>query len=256
MHRLMTWLARLLRLAAASVVPGGGFLVGGWSAATALTLYWVDNVVGSVAMGARIFLHRRWTGVSGHRRPHMNVTVTTSGRDGVVTRTEFRSFLAEFLVSSLMFSLAHGVFLAAVLGYILERPDWEATRQGAIGVAACHALALSFDSVRLDEWPFARLKDQALRVMGRVVLIHLALPGGLLLMAWRGTPDSFFGVFVGLKLLADIGTMLPRANPDAPPRWLFTVMKRVPRQKGETFEQYWRRTRARERREEARDEQV
>jgi hypothetical protein len=242
----MTALARLLRLFAASVVPGGGFLLVGWSPATTLALYWIENVVGALAMAGRIALHRRWTGVAGHARAQLGATLTVSTNDSPPAAVQFKSFLAEFLLTSIAFSVAHGVFLAAVLGFIVERPDLDAVRQGAIGIVICHVLALSFDARRLDEWPFAKLKYQATQVMSRVVLVHLAILGGMLFLAWRGTPGAFFSVFVWLKFFSDIGSQLPQGNPREPPRWLVRFMALFPKQKGETFEEYWRRTRVEE----------
>ena len=239
----MTALARLLRLFAASVVPGGGFLVAGWSPATALTLYWIDNLAGAVAMGVRIALHRRWTGLAGHDRGQLGATYSTGEeREPQV----FKSFLAEFLVTSIVFTIAHGVFLAAVLGMIGQRPDIPTVQQGAIAIATLHALALSFDARRLDEWPFARLKQQAVQAMSRITLVHMALLGGMVLFAVRGTPGAFFTVFVWLKFFSDIGSQLPQWNPHEPPRWLVGVMNLFPKQKGQTFEEHWRRTRSAE----------
>jgi hypothetical protein len=63
-------------------------------------------------------------------------------------------------------------------------------------------------------------------------------------------------VFVWLKFMSDIGSLLPQWNPQAPPRWLVSVMKLFPKQRGETFEEYWRRTRAQELLQAADDERV
>jgi hypothetical protein len=236
-------LASVLRLSAASVVPGGGFLFGGWSPATALALYWIDNLVSAVVMSARIGLHRRWTGLAGHQRGQLGATYSTTADHEPQL---FKSFLAEFLVTSVGFTLAHGVFLAAVLGIMGQRPDTEAVQRGAIAIATLQLLAFSFDAVRLDEWPFARLKQQAIQAMSRITLVHMALLGGMMLFALRGTPGAFFTVFVWLKFFSDIGSQLPQWNPHDPPRWLVRVMSLFPKQKGESFEEYWRRTRAAE----------
>ena len=239
----MAALAKLFRLLAASVIPGGGFLIGSWSPATALTLYWVDNLVGAITMGVRIALHRRWTGLAGHSRAHIGATYST----GVGSRAVgFRSFLAEFLVTCIAFTIAHGIFLAAVLGFILEPPEWRAVRQGAIAIAIAHLLALTIDSFRLQAWPFARIKHQAQQIIGRVLVVHLAILGGMVFLAWRGRPEAFFSVFVALKFMTDLGTILPQWNPREPPRWLVRAMKMFPQDKGESFEAYWRRTRAEE----------
>jgi hypothetical protein len=148
------------------------------------------------------------------------------------------------------------VFLVAVLAFMSERPDVDQVRQGGIGIVICHALALSFDSWRLDQWPFARLKHQAMQIMGRVVLIHMAILGGMMFAFTRNTPGAFFTVFVWLKFFSDIGSLLPQWNPQEPPRLLVWMLKRVPKQRGETFEEYWRRTRAQEALQVAEDERV
>jgi hypothetical protein len=242
----MTALSRLFRLFAASVVPGGGFLLAGWSPATALTLYWIENVVGALAMSVRIALHRRWTGVAGHGRAQLGATFSASVNEAAPAPVAFKSFLAEFLLTSIAFSIAHGVFLAAVLGFIAERPELDAVRQGTIGIVIFHALGLSFDVRQLHDWPFARLKYQATQVMSRVVLVHFAILAGIFVVAWRATPGAFFTTFIWLKFLSDIGSMLPQWNPREPPRWLVRLMGLFPKQKGESFEAYWRRTRAEE----------
>ena len=248
----VTTLARLLRLVAASVVPGGGFLVAGWSPATALTLYWIDNLVGAVVMGVRIGLHRRWTGLAGHGRGQLGATYTTGeDREPQV----FKSFLAEFLATSIVITIAHGIFLAVVLGMIGQRPDIPTVQQAAIGIAILQGLALSFDATRLHEWPFARLKQEAIQALSRITLVHMALLGGMVLFAVRGTPGAFFTVFVWLKFFSDIGSQLPEWNPQEPPRFLVSVMKRFPKQKGESFEERWRRTKAAENAQARADEQ-
>jgi hypothetical protein len=239
-------IAKFFRLAAASMVPGGGFLLAGWSPATALTLYWIDTLVGAIAMGVRIALHRHWTGVSGHDRSQLGATFSVATSNDEPNPVVFKSFLAEFLLTSISFTVAHGVFLTAVLGFISERPDADQVRQGGIGVAICHALALGFDARWLDRWPFARLKHQAVQIMGRVVLVNMAILGGMMFSFWRNTPGAFFTFFVWLKFFSDIGSLVPQWNPHEPPRWLVWLMKRFPTQRGESFEEYWRRTRAQE----------
>jgi Family of unknown function (DUF6498) len=251
---MLSSLARLLRLFAASIVPGGGYFLAGWSPSTTLALYWVDTLVGTFAMAMRIDLHRRWTGMAGHGRAHLNTTVTTTS-GGETRTTKFRSFLAEFLFTSLAFTLAHGIFLAAILGFMLEPPNLEDAKKGAIGILACHGLSLGLDTFRLDTWPFARLKQMTEKLMGRVFVVHLAIIGGMFYMAWRDTPGAFFGVFIWLKALTDIGSILPQWNPRDPPRWLVKTMGVFPKQKGETFEEYWRRTEKQTEKQAAKDEE-
>jgi hypothetical protein len=255
--RAVGGLTGTLRVFAGSVVPGGGVLLAGWSPATALLLYWVENFVGGLSMAARIALHRRMTQLAGHGRRQLNSTVTVSESGRTMRQVHFGSFLAEFLTMSLGFNVGHAIFLAALMGFVLpEGPDLDAVRQGVILIVVFHMGALTFDAWHIDRWPFARLKQQANRLMGRVVLVHLALVGGMFLAVSRDAPSSFFSVFIALKLVTDIGAVLPQVDPKEPPRWLVAVMKRFPKQKGESFEDYWRRTRSAELAQAEQDEQV
>src|SRR5262245_20662221 len=124
---MMARLAQLFRFFAASVVPGGGYFIAAWSPSTMLALYRIDTLIGTFARALRIQLHRRWTGMAGHGRTQIGTQVTsTSG--GKSHQVSFRSFLAEYLFTSLAFTFAHGVFLVAILCFVLEPPDFDRER--------------------------------------------------------------------------------------------------------------------------------
>jgi hypothetical protein len=251
----MTGLASVLHLLASAVLPGAGFFVGAFSPATVLALYWADNLVSALCMAVRIVAHRRSTRARGHHRAQLGVTY----RIGSATRSHerrFTSFLAEFTVTTLVFIVTHGVFLAFILyGLLHDPPDPVRLRQGVIAIVVFEVASLSVDLIFLSAWPFARLKHRTVGILSRVVLVHVAILGGMVFFAMRGTPWAFFSVFVVLKTMADVGSRLPEPSRDEPPRWLVSVMKLFPKQKGETFEAYWRRTRAAEVRQEQEDEE-
>jgi hypothetical protein len=206
-------------------------------------------------MAIRIVEHRRLTGMAGHYRARMGTVVTTSSGRGE-KQVRFLSFLSEFLVTSLMFSFGHGIFLAALLGIVLEPPDFDAMQQGAIAIVLCHAIAVTVDRFTIANWTFAKLKAQADRLMGRVMVVQFALIGGTWFMAFRDSKESFFSVFIWLKALSDAGTILPMYDPREAPGWLVRIMSVFPKNKGETFEEYWKRTRKEEDSEAAADERV
>jgi hypothetical protein len=207
-------------------------------------------------MALRIAEHRRLTGTDGHRRAQLGLTVTTSRGDEPDQPVQFRSFLSEFVTANAMFSAGHGIFLAFVLGFVLQRPDLDAIWQGTIGIALCHAIAITVDRFTIASWPFARLKDQAQRLMGRIALVNVALIGGTWFMVFNNQPESFFTVFVWLKAASDIGNLLPSMETRHAPRPLVWLMNFFPKQNGETFEEYWRRTRGKAEEDAARDERV
>lgn len=198
-------------------MPGGGYFVAGWSPATALTLYWIENMVGSVAMAIRIAEHRRLTGDKEHRRAHLGLTFTTSSGGGPDKPVKFKSFLSEFFSGSMMFGIGHGVFLFVVLAAIVARPDAAALKEGAIAIVLCHAIAVTIDLFTIQNWPFEKLLDQAQTVMGRAILVQFALIGGTWLAIYRDSPQSFFSVFVWLKTATDVAGMLTSLKGAPPP---------------------------------------
>ena len=198
-------------------MPGGGYFVAGWSPATALTLYWVENMVGTLAMAIRIAEHRRLTGDQEHRRAHLGLTLTTSSGRGPDTPVKFKSFLSEFFTGSMMFGIGHGVFLGVVLLAIVARPEVAALREGVIAIVLCHAIAVTIDLFTIQNWPFQRLLDQAQSLMGRAILVQFALIGGTWLAIYRDSPQSFFSVFVWLKTASDVAGTLTSLTSAPPP---------------------------------------
>lgn len=286
---------RLVQTLGVTSVPLGGFFVGGWSPATLLAVYWFENLFGTLLLAARIAVHWRLTRKRGHyerrgqiqshraRRGAPSVFRSRGGGIAAIDRaarnasdgaarggtgpTRARShsaprpdgrpvFLTDFTLVSLVFNLAHGFFLAFLLGVMLGiPPERSELEQGVIGVAALQVVAFAMDLRGLARWPFATLKAMVDQSLGRVVLVQLSLIGGMVLFAWWNEPRSFFGIFVVLKSLTDLGRILPQLPvTDTPPRWLVGTIGRF----GGTgeFERYWRESHARDRRIAEEDEQI
>lgn len=224
---------RLVELLGVNSVPVVGVLAGEWSSATALTVYWIENLVASVLTAGRLALHARW------RDPSADPDVAAES-----------SFACRrpgpFLATTVPFSIAHGLMLVAVFALVLNvAPDAGHLRQAAVALVVMQGLAFGVDLWTLADWPVARVNERADHLTGRVVMVHLAILIGMVAFAWLHRPGAFFAFFVGCKLLADATALLPRVDPgtpDRPPRWLAAIMRHVPRQNGETFEEYWRRT--------------
>lgn len=258
----------LLRVLGLNAVPIGGVMLAGWSTGTGLALYWCETLLGTAVNAVRIALHRRMTGKRGHYRGQLGVEINASdsppARRSAGGRTKWRSFLTEYLVGSLVFTFAHGLFLAIILGGFLHSwPAKEDLLYGLAGVAVFQLGGLAFDLATLRDWPFARLKVQVQSAMGRVVLVHLAIIFGMALVFWLDKPGSFFWVFGGLKTLSDIGGLFAgkgaaqtgaSAAAAAPPGWAKKVVAKIA--PGEDLDVYWQRERERELREAAADEEV
>lgn len=224
--------ARLTRLAetlGVNTLPVVGVFAGDWSWATALSVYWAENLIAAILIGLRLWVHRR-------RHPEAGAPA------GAGTRAP-----GPFLGTALAFTLAHGAFLALVFAIVAAIwPDPAALRQAVLMLLVVQGVAFGVDLWTLEQWTAARVNERADQLLGRVVLVHLSIIAGMGLYAIVDTTWAFFAVFAGFKALSDAAQFLPRAavavDPAAPPRWLAAIMRRVPRQNGETFDEYWART--------------
>jgi hypothetical protein len=257
----------LVSLLGINAIPVAGVFLGGWSGATALSLYWWENLFGCVLVLTRLLLHRRMTHKRGYERLHLTLASRDGGGEPIqpwkpgsrgkpkVKRSG--SFVQEFAVAALAATVVHGLLLWFVLSKVLERsPDGEAVRQGVLGVAALQLATFLWDLRGLRGRPFAWVREQAQTTLNRVTLIHLFLIVGTW-VALKSETVTFFGPFAVLKALADFGNLLARSgvNFDGPeaPRWLNATMERI--SPGRDFAGYWRTLKTEEQRLATQDEQ-
>ena len=251
---------RLLPALGINGVPIAGVFLAGWDGATALSLYWWENLIGSVLIAARILVHRLVTRKRGHWRLQLSLEAHnargTPGTDGARPG----SFLAEFLLAGLAATAVHGLALWFVVRRLLgEGPEAEQLRQGVIAVGAFQLLGLAVDLVGIRHRPFAWVRGIAEEGVRRVTLVHLVVIIGWWVSLKQGGLDGFFGPFAVLKALADVGSALAllgvRADGPEAPGWLTATMHRIAPQGGD-FAAHWRKLRAEERRLRERDEEA
>jgi hypothetical protein len=250
----MTPILRFLLTVAVNGVAAAGFLLGDWSTGTTLLVYWVETLAGSLLMGVRISLHQHWTHKRGHYRTQVEMTIRSGGKTTQTVRPS--TFANEFLLASLLFTLAHGIFLAALL-FIMRIPvTWAQVRQGAGGVLLFLALAFLLDLPGLRYRSFAWVKGQAGAMLGRVVLIHLALIAGVFSAGISGDNRWIFLPFALFKLAVDLLRLLPApAAGEEPPGWLLAFIALFPKQ-GDSFRAYWQHAQETTDREAAEDEEI
>lgn len=215
-----------------NAVPLSGWFLGGWTPGTTLALFWFENLLLSLLISVRISAHWRATRTFGH----------TGG------------FLRHFVLVTIVFSLGHGIFLGLILGAIIpdtvNRADLIDGVQWMLGFGVA---SLAWDLWFIGSWPFAEIRARTDWMLGRVVLVHLSILGGMFLFAAAGQPRWFFSIFVGLKALMDVGSLMPRWQPKEAPAWTDRLGKG---KNGESFRDYWQRTSAIEAQKHARDEEI
>ncbi len=240
----MSLFRRLLLVLGLNVVPIAGITLASWGSATAMASYWFESLLGVILISIRIAAHRRITRKQGHYRAQLNSA--GAGRTGTPAKTSKTTFLAEYLTTGLVFSLAHGFFLAFFSLVTRQTPDIEALRTGIGVIATLQLVGFAFDMLGLRERPFAWVKHLAQASLGRIVLIHLALIAGVALAAIFAKNDLFLLPFAGLKLLADLGGVFRfGVREDTVPGWLPGVVDKL--KPGDSFEAYLARERERER---------
>ncbi len=251
----MIRLVHVLAVLAIIAVPALGWFVEGWSGATTLVVYWFETLAGSLITGARIVVHRRWSPKRGHFRYEAATTTRHSPSSS--------SFVAGFLMTSLIFTAAHGLFLAVIIFLLgrngqpeLAEINWRSVGYGCVIVLAFLCADFAIDLVSLRRWSFWQIEQTAQRGMARIVVVHLTLIFGMFGVAITGASSALFGVFVVLKSLASLSFVLPQWEPKRPPEWLNRTMNRVPNvHPGQRFEDAWTKDRAAEAARRERNEQ-
>jgi hypothetical protein len=240
----VTRIVHLLALLAVNAVPMAGWFVEGWSAGTTLVVYWFETVTACVFISARIVAHQRWS----PRRGHVSYQAPKSNRQRSQT-----SFVKGFLVTSLAFSVAHGLFLGVIL-FVLDHNgqgelagvEWRSVKLGSLYVLIALAIDFVVDLPGLRRWSFSQIEHTANRSLGRVAVVHLTIVIGMFGAAMTDA-SALFGVFVVLKTLYALSMALPQWEPAAAPNWLSRVMNRLPNVRpGQRFEDVWAKDRSEE----------
>jgi len=246
---------RLFAALGVIAVPAFGWFGLHWSGATTVVVYWFENVAMCLFMIARIAVHQRLNPKYGHFR------YRGPGTGGPTTA----SFLSGFRLVSLAFCAAHGFFLAVILALLIHNRapqlalidlDWRSVGWGCLGVLMFLTLEFLTDLTTLRQWSFRDIEVAANAGLARVMVVHMTLLLGFAGIAATNTPSAFFAVFVVLKSLAALSTVIPQWEPEKPPRRLSKLMNRLPNvHPGERFEDFWVKDQANERERQRRNEQ-
>lgn len=234
----------------------------GWNLdpAQLVLLFWFENLANTVLISARILVHRRLT----RKRGHFNVHMTTTTKRGGKTTTKVNrngSALVAFLLPTLVFTIAHGIFLVILVKMLMPADADVAVFSSQIklaGITLVAALTLGFfgDLVGIREKPFAWIRQMSELALGRVVGIHLILLFGLFTIVMWQTSKLVLGAILLLKLMADLSGVIPQQKmEEQPPKWL-RFLGRFNKPGEESFEAYWQREHRQEKTAHARDEEV
>jgi hypothetical protein len=222
----------------------------GWSASTVIALYWVENLAIAVFTCARIALHRKLTRKRGHWR---GGTMGVKVNDKLVTS----GLLGEYAVMAFVFTLAHGVFVAAFVFIGAsnhgDSPAWQFSReQFTLGLQwLLVALVLEFllDAATLRSRSFAWIKAYVGQRTGRVLIMHFVIIIGMFAMMATESPFAMLYVLIALKTLWDVfastASGRPQALPTEPPGWVASLADKTAKGKhgAQEMQREWTRNR-------------
>ncbi|HET7030824.1 MAG TPA: DUF6498-containing protein, partial [Candidatus Limnocylindrales bacterium] len=221
----------LLVLIGFNLVPLVGVLIGRWSVATLLVLYWVENGIVGILNVPKILLAEGplLAAAAPLGRRLSAGGLGPAGGLGAAIRIPIAVF---FLVHYGIFWLVHGVFVWTLpmflgastppldpsgfpIGSPLASPgfplvstassvDGSAVFWGAIGLAISHGVSFVVNFLGRGEFRKVSPAEQAGRPYGRVVVLHLAILFGGFVSLAIGSPIGAVLVLVVLKTAIDV----------------------------------------------------
>ena len=202
----MGFAAALLYALLMNGIPLAAVIYTGGSPAVLLLLYWFETVLGVVTGAIRIVLHRRATAKAGH----YVVSSVSSHKDSTASSVraalgQENDFLKGFLAITVIFTIAHGVFLLLLvfLFHIAGPVSWEDARWALNYAIVVQGLFLLWDLPRLRGWSFAQLGRAVGQVQIRVLVTQLGLIFGLMAAGMTGSAWGLVGTFVAMRALCD-----------------------------------------------------
>ena len=213
-HRWLAAMPRVIEAVGVNAVPLWG-VFHGWTFGTLLLLYWSQNLLNTVFIGARLGLHELLTQDPGYTVDAATATITYgTGRDAKQWRSP--SLWRSFVVTNLFFSFVHGIFLFGLLTIALQSPiDFPEFGRGLLPLVAAMTVGFLLDLLHLRSRSLAWVRGLAEAAIGRDVVVHLAIIGGMFFLLMTHRDASFFTIFIALKALFEISAALPRRNQPA-----------------------------------------
>jgi len=216
----MVQLLRIAQLIGLNAIPGFGFLEMHWTVGTVIALYWIENLFGTLLTGMRIDLHRRLT----HKKGHYVIQKNTGTLEVNGQKKPMR-FLGSFLMISLVFTLAEGIFLVFLLGRLPEQDhvEFEPLRLGVQLVGAFLAAGFLIDLIGIRDRPFFWIHRIANAMLARVFVLFFVVYIGIFALVFFDAPRPAIIVFIVLKTFIDIASELPEEQSGEAPQYQLAI---------------------------------
>ena len=169
-------------LIAANLVPVFGVLFLGWSVASILVLYWIENVIIGI----------------------LNVPKMWACQGGIGSKLFTTPFFAFHYG---MFCFGHGVFIAEIFD---ARPEFDSLLTGgpllwtSASFLFSHLVSMFINFFGKREYENREIGTQMAFPYGRIVVLHIVILFGGFLVELLGAPILALLLLVGLKTVIDL----------------------------------------------------
>lgn len=188
-------IGKAIQALAINAVSIGGVFGLGWPVGTAIALYWAENVLRFVVIGALLLA---WQ------------FSRKSGSDDAAH--VFQNFtLKQFFGYGLAFNAAHALFLFVILGFVVprmapaQRFQMVSFREGISLIALLLAIELLVWAFIWRRISFSRVQQSANVYVRRVLVVHLTIVFGMFGLVLFDRPAVLFATFAALKTFVDLG---------------------------------------------------
>lgn len=193
-----------------NAIPLGVVLFGGSSSQSAMVLYFLETVVAILLAAIFVRLRAPAEDPAYRNLSSTRTTITTNGRRSYRFQSgNRRTLIQNFLLFSLAFSLAPGIFMMVFVFFILQADISSATIvSGITGIAAfqlANFISSFFTMSDLTPESASNFLNQS---SGRSALIYFSVFAGMILAAF--TRDWFLIPFAILKTIADVSYVFKR----------------------------------------------
>jgi hypothetical protein len=210
LQTILQLLTALTANLAINAIPAGLVLIGGSSAATAMVLYFLENLVSVLLAAARVRILAPANDDAYADMGYDDVETSIDGQirsQRKILRTR-RVLIIDYVSMAFFFSAATGIFLSAFLFLILRMDiSPSAILTGMGGILALQLLSFIADLVLLGPLTPAHAEILLKQSLGRVSLIYFAVFIGAILAAIVGS-NWFVLPFAGLKTTADLAATI------------------------------------------------
>jgi hypothetical protein len=179
-------------------VPLVGVLFAGWSVATILVAYWLENGVVGILNVPKIL-------------------IAGSGPNHPAVRGNSTALAMFFVVHYGFFWLVHGVFVFVLVAFASSGFDSRSIAFMAVLLLISHGTSLVVNYIGRGEYARTTPAAQMFQPYGRLIILHVTIVIGFFFVIFLGQPVALVALLVLFKTIGDLALHLRERARTSPP---------------------------------------